>query len=69
MEVLCLYPGGWGGVVWRGIDGIVRVLVLSSLCRFSCIVCGLLVISEHFIDNLGRLETQDGAVVGVSCPA
>ena len=54
-------------VWWRGIDGIVYILVLLSLCGFSCIFRGLSVVIKHFIGT-GYCEAQDGAVVGVTWP-
>ena len=39
------------GVWWNGIDGLVLVLVSSRLCCISDIVCGLLVVSQNFVEN------------------
>ena len=46
-------------VSWlNDIDSIVFILVLSRLCCGSGIVCGLLVVSQHFIENGSACSTE-----------
>ena len=40
------------GVWWNGTDVIVCILMLSRLCYVSGNVCGLLVVSQTFIENI-----------------
>ena len=55
--------------VWqKGREGVVCLLALWKLCGFCGIVCGLPVDFRWPVDTLlemGVLEAQDGAVVGV----